>query len=138
MARRSGSPARVNTVPRFVIYRSSEAGAHRGWPERDAGRLRSVESSRSGPRARREARRSRDFVSGGAIAAPGQETAGARSEAAEGTNHAVGKEQDRAHEEPAQEEEPEVRIAGGEPALDPVHAERAEHRAVERAPPAGG
>ena len=41
---------------------------------------------------------------------------------------AVGKEQHDAHEEGAEEEEPEVRIARGQPALDPVHAERPDER----------
>src|SRR2546426_6981218 len=59
MARRSGSPARVKTVPRFVIYRSSEDGSCRGWPERDAGWLRSPVQWREGLGARLESRQSR-------------------------------------------------------------------------------
>src|SRR5262249_14782699 len=50
----------------------------------------------------------------------------------------VGEEQHGTHEETAEEQEPQIGIARGEPALDPVHTERAEHRAVERAAPARG
>src|SRR5216117_2469163 len=66
MARRSGRRARVKTVPRLVIYRSSEDGAHRGGPERDASRLRSPVQWREGQGGGRESRQSRGWSFTGA------------------------------------------------------------------------
>src|SRR2546426_4170461 len=85
------------------------------WPDRAAGGLR---------QERRVKRRP--------LPSPRHDATGARQEPAQGADDAVGKEQDGAHEEPAEEEKPKVRVAGREPALDPVDAEGPDDGAVER------
>src|SRR5262249_59430713 len=49
-----------------------------------------------------------------------------------GADQTLGEEEDHAHEEPTQDEYPEIGIVGGEDALEPVDAEGAHYRAHER------
>src|SRR5207248_2859116 len=56
----------------------------------------------------------------------------ARGGAGEGADEAVGEKEHDAHEEPTEEEQPQIRIARREPRLHPVHAKGTEGGTHER------
>src|SRR4030095_6851986 len=108
----------------LVTDQSSEAGSRRGWPEKDASPWSLIGARR--PAHAVGGLRKMRRVKARPTSAPRDEPEGLRSHPAQRADDPIGKEQDGAHEQPAEEDQPEIRIACRQPALDPVHSDGAD------------